>query len=214
MDRAGWVIGCRRHGGANRRRTPTPGHSLDAAALTQTAMRRSGPAAGAAVGPDPGVVAVSGPDNVGKSTQLRILARRLAPRAASAGALHEHDHRWAAINTAGMANWWFQAASPTDLADVLARSYLARHRALSTAVIGLVDRGVPMLEASLAATLSVREGLTDLDARGEALRLLEPYRDEPQACEAREIGIVLLSTPREPAFSTTAPPRQQAHHHR
>jgi polynucleotide 5'-kinase involved in rRNA processing len=43
------------------------------------------------------VIAISGPDNVGKSTQLRILARRLGSGAVLAGKLDNFDPRWKAI---------------------------------------------------------------------------------------------------------------------
>lgn len=138
------------------------------------------------------VVALSGPDNVGKSTQLRVLARRLYPHVRPAGALHEHDRRWAAIVASGMASWWFSNSSVGELADVLASSYVRRHAAAGNDGLRLIDRGIPMLEASLAATLSVRFDLDDIEALREALRLLRPFRDDLNACEAREIGIVLL----------------------
>jgi hypothetical protein len=137
-------------------------------------------------------VAVSGPDNVGKSTQLRILARRLYPEGRLVGPLHEYEGRWATITTNGMASWWFTTATTTELADVLAISYIARHIAMTAGGFWLIDRGIPMLEASLAATLSVRLDLDDGAGYDEALRLLRPYLDELRRCEARETGIVLL----------------------
>ncbi|QSB14182.1 hypothetical protein JQS43_22080 [Natronosporangium hydrolyticum] len=136
------------------------------------------------------VLALSGPDNVGKSTQLRILTRRCLPKAGSAGALHEYDPRWPAIVAGGMATWWFTASSIEELADVLAASYLNRHADIEhRPEPQLLDRGVPMLEACLAATISVREGLTEDDAYREALRLLHRYHSRLQAAERRETPI-------------------------
>jgi cytidylate kinase len=138
------------------------------------------------------LVAISGPDNVGKTTQIRILLRRLHPAGREAGALHEHDGRWVAIIGAGMAAWWFTGSSREELADVLATSYLRRHAALAGSGLSLVDRGIPMLEATLAATLATRFALSDDDALVETLRLLDRYRSNLDECERRETGVVLL----------------------
>jgi cytidylate kinase len=138
------------------------------------------------------VVSLSGPDNIGKTTQLRLLHRRLAPDGRLAGSLHEHDPRWAAIVTGGMATWWFTTSTAEELADVLASSYLHRHTTTAGDGLSLFDRGVPMLEAGLAATFSVRFQLDDAEAHRTALRLLRPFQQRLDACAAREIGIVLL----------------------
>lgn len=140
----------------------------------------------------PQIIAMSGPDNVGKSTQLRILSRRLYPEARLCGPLHDYDPRWPSPFGSGLSAWWFSTAAPADLADVLARSYLARHAAATPDGLWLLDRGVPMLVASLAATLSVRLNLDDNDGHEEALRLLRPYKQDLQICAKREIGVVLL----------------------
>ena len=86
---------------------------------------------GAGDSPGVSVIAVSGPDNVGKTTQLRILSRRLGRSAALAGSLDSYDLRWRAIRTGGMADWWFERARVEQVADVLACSYLERARAVS-----------------------------------------------------------------------------------
>jgi hypothetical protein len=91
------------------------------------------------------VLAVSGPDNVGKSTQLRILARRIGPCAALAGSLDAYDPRWRTITALGMADWWFDQASIEEVADVLACSYLERARQAPSSGLRLVDRGIPCL---------------------------------------------------------------------
>lgn len=137
-------------------------------------------------------VALSGPDNVGKSTQLRILGRRCWPDVAMGGALHEHDQRWREIRSAGMATWWFDTASLSDLASVLASSYLARHAALPADGLRLVDRGIPMLEAMVAATISAREGTDDDAAYTTAIELLSPFRVALDATERDETGVLLL----------------------
>jgi hypothetical protein len=54
-------------------------------------------------------VAVSGPDNVGKSTQIRLLARERG--VTESGPLHAHDPRWEDAQTRGLADWWFRRAA-------------------------------------------------------------------------------------------------------
>ncbi|MFJ1662432.1 nucleotidyltransferase domain-containing protein [Streptomyces anthocyanicus] len=139
-------------------------------------------------------LALSGADNTGKTKQLGILARRVGPAAASAGSLEAHDRRWEAIKTQGMGSWWFETGRLDEVADVLATSYLQRARQVAGEEAGLrlVDRGIPMLEASLAATAAVREGLSPAAAADRARTLLEPLAQDLKAAEAREYGIVLL----------------------
>lgn len=121
------------------------------------------------------VLAVSGPDNVGKSTQLRILARRIGPSAVLAGSLDAYDPRWRAIKLLGMADWWFGQGSVEEVADVLACSYLERTRQKPESELWLVDRGIPMLEASVAATVAVREELSAEAAADRARSILATY---------------------------------------
>lgn len=138
-------------------------------------------------------VAVSGADNTGKTKQLGILARRLGAGAAPAGPLDAHDARWAGIKEHGMGAWWWRDAPVEEVADVLASSYLARSgHPTGGSALRLVDRGLPMLEASLAATVSVRQ---DLDARrgaDRARQLLVPFAADLLAAEAGERGVLLL----------------------
>jgi hypothetical protein len=136
-------------------------------------------------------VAVSGPDNVGKTTQIRLLAR--VGGLAEAGALDAHDPRWAGAHALGLADWWFRRAALEEIVDVLACSYLARSATARPAGIAwLVDRGMPMLEASVVATVAVRECLNYRAAAQRAKELLADYRDDLQRAEAGEFGVLLL----------------------
>ncbi|MCW2880966.1 MAG: hypothetical protein JWQ95_5066 [Sphaerisporangium sp.] len=79
-------------------------------------------------------VGVSGPDNVGKTTQARLLARRY--RARNLGPLDDHDPRWQHARRQGLAAWWFEAAPLQEVVDVLACSYLARSTAAQSSPPG------------------------------------------------------------------------------
>ncbi|WP_328485964.1 nucleotidyltransferase domain-containing protein [Streptomyces zaomyceticus] len=75
----------------------------------------------------------------------------------------------------------------------MASSYFQRSRQPhGRAGLRLVDRGIPMLEASVAATLAVRENLIPEQAAERARGRLAAYADDLKAAEAREHGVVLL----------------------
>ncbi|MEU9339367.1 nucleotidyltransferase domain-containing protein [Streptomyces sp. NPDC048290] len=148
-------------------------------------------------------IALSGADNTGKTKQLGILARRIGSAAEATGPLDAHDARWAGIKKNGMGTWWFCAGTVQEVADVLAASYLQRSRHHRTATgVRLMDRGIPMLEASLAATVAVREDLTCDQAADRARELLQPYTQDLQTAEAGEHGVVFLHHD-DPATGTT-----------
>ncbi|MEU5798449.1 nucleotidyltransferase domain-containing protein [Streptomyces sp. NPDC047813] len=140
----------------------------------------------------PVTIAFSGPDNVGKTKQIGILARRMGPAARATGPLDSYDPRWHSIKAMGMGAWWFERGPIEEVADVLAGSYLERSRRLTDEPVRLMDRGIPMLDASLAATVAVRERLTPNEAADRGRELLEPYAGDLRAAEAAEHGIVLL----------------------
>ena len=155
------------------------------------------------------VVAVSGPDNVGKSTQIRLLARERG--VTEAGPLDEHDPRWEDARAGGLADWWFGRAAIEEVVDVLAGSYLARSaEAVTAGVVRLVDRGMPMLEASVVATAAVREFLDYEAAVQRATGLLAPYRDDIDRAGAAERGVLLLhaAEPEEGAARALARERE------
>ncbi|MFF5473162.1 nucleotidyltransferase domain-containing protein [Streptomyces achromogenes] len=142
--------------------------------------------------PLPVSVAFSGPDNTGKTKQIGILARRMGPAAASAGPLDHYDPRWSAIKAGGMARWWFETGPVEEVADVLATSYLERSRHPFSAPVRLLDRGIPMLEASVAATVAVREDLGAEQATDRARHLLSSYGTDLRVAEEGEHALVLL----------------------
>ncbi|MBT2470500.1 nucleotidyltransferase domain-containing protein [Streptomyces sp. ISL-66] len=142
--------------------------------------------------PLPVSVAFSGPDNTGKTKQIGILARRMGLAATSAGPLDHYDPRWATIKAEGMARWWFETGAVQEVADVLATSYLERSRRAFSAQVRLLDRGIPMLEASVAATVAVREDLGTAEAADRARLLLAPYEADLRAAEEGEYALVLL----------------------
>ncbi|MGX1851128.1 nucleotidyltransferase domain-containing protein [Streptomyces sp. NPDC055299] len=147
-------------------------------------------------------LALSGADNTGKTKQLGILARRIGTAAVASGPLDAHDARWEEIKKNGMSTWWFQTGPMQEVADVLAASYLQRaNRPGAGTGLRLMDRGLPMLEASVAATAAVREDLPPEQAADRARGLLEPYAQDLKAAEVGEHGIVLLHH-EDPAIGT------------
>ncbi|MFH8403304.1 nucleotidyltransferase domain-containing protein [Streptomyces sp. NPDC018019] len=139
----------------------------------------------------PRVIAVSGPAHVGKDTQLRLLARR-TPQLDVSGPAEEHAPQWPALIGTDRTGWWLRGASYQELADVLAASFLARARRPRARRLRCVPQGLPMLEATLAAVIAVRETCTTAFAAEAARSALAPYSSTLCAAEESEYGIVLL----------------------
>ncbi|MGW5936782.1 nucleotidyltransferase domain-containing protein [Streptomyces celluloflavus] len=137
-------------------------------------------------------IALSGPDNTGKTKQIGILARRMGAAACLGGPLDGYDARWERIKADGMSRWWFETGSVEEVADVLACSYLERSRHRPSAPVRFLDRGIPMLQASVAATATVREQLAPQAATERARAVLAPYAQDLGAAEAAELSVVLL----------------------
>ncbi|QSB03962.1 hypothetical protein [Natronoglycomyces albus] len=136
-------------------------------------------------------VALNGVDGVGKTTQARLMLRRAGPVLADAGRLDEYDARWGKL-APDLSRWWFETSSLGELAGLLADSYIARHDAsVRSPVPVVVDRGVPMLEASLAATIAVRTKSESDVALDHARELLNPWRDRLQQLWEREHSVLL-----------------------
>ncbi|MFG1709611.1 hypothetical protein ACFLIM_41165 [Nonomuraea sp. M3C6] len=138
------------------------------------------------------ILAISGPDNVGKTSQIRLLTRRI-PGSSDAGRLDDFDPRWQQAHAGGLAHWWFTDAPLEEVADVLACSYLerARHAHRREGLV-LMDRGHSMLEASVVATAAVRLGLDHEHAADHARRLLAPYDGDLGQAFADMAEIMLL----------------------
>ncbi|KAA6221147.1 nucleotidyltransferase domain-containing protein [Streptomyces albofaciens JCM 4342] len=139
----------------------------------------------------PRVIAVSGPAHVGKSTQLRLLARR-TPRLDVCHPAEEHAPQWPALLGTDRTGWWLRDVSYQELADVLAASFLTRARQPNAGGLRCVRQGLPMLEATLAAVAAVREARTTARAADVARAALAPYRAALCAAEESEYGVVLL----------------------
>lgn len=120
------------------------------------------------------VVGVSGPRTSGRAPRSAAepqggLAGRRAGRTPTTP--------WARAREAGLADWWFSAAQIAEKVDMLACSYLARSVAgPHDGAVRLVDRGIRMLEASVGATVAVRERQDHRSATERAGELLEPYQ--------------------------------------
>lgn len=132
-------------------------------------------------------VSLNGPDNTGKTTQLRRLAQARTS-CAPLGSIHEHDPQpWVAVSAHDYGRWWFETSTTRQLTTMLLTGHAHRARALPAGSIGLLDRGAAMLLAAAAATCSVKEEV-DLD---DALAKINAIARDQEA-PAPEIGVLLL----------------------
>jgi hypothetical protein len=108
----------------------------------------------------PAFVSLNGPDNVGKTTQLRLLAQRRSGFQ-PLGAIHEHDPGpWEQVAAGDYARWWFEMSTTAELTKMLLASHAKRAAAREAGRTGLLDRGLSMLLAVASATCVVKDGLT------------------------------------------------------
>lgn len=104
-------------------------------------------------------ISLNGPDNAGKTTQLRLLAQR-DPEFQMLGSVHEHDPGpWARVAGADYDRWWFESSTTVELTAMLISSHARRAAAREEHRVGLLDRGLPTLLAAAAATAMVKDGL-------------------------------------------------------
>jgi hypothetical protein len=130
-------------------------------------------------------LALSGPDNVGKTTQLRWLTR-LQPSWILAGSIDAYDERWQAIAGADFATWWFETSTTEEHTRLIFDSYDARaHHSTAPA---LWDRGYHMLVATCAATAQIKDGI----ATEEALARVEAFAQERVHSSGVTLEILLL----------------------
>lgn len=132
-------------------------------------------------------VSLNGPDNSGKSTQVRMLADSWHGFH-DLGPVHRHDPTtWARVSGPGYGTWWFTTSTTEELTRMLFSSHAARARARPPGKVGLLDRGWYMLLATTVATCAVKESLTVEAAWTRVLALVDT--DEPHP---PELSILLL----------------------
>jgi hypothetical protein len=134
---------------------------------------------------EPVSLSLNGVDNVGKSTQLRWLARGI-PGAHLVGTVDGWDSRWEGFAAGDFARWWFVDSSTAEHVGLLLGSHDSR-RAGSEAM-ALEDRGLPMLRATCAATAAIKDGVS----APEALQLVDRLAaDLPTAGPRQELHILM-----------------------
>jgi hypothetical protein len=108
----------------------------------------------------PDFVSLNGPDNVGKTTQLRRLDRHRSGFQ-PLGAIHDHDPEpWARVASDDYARWWFRTSTTVELTEMLLAGHAKRAAARAAGRTGLLDRGLPMLLAVASATCVIKDRVT------------------------------------------------------
>jgi hypothetical protein len=134
----------------------------------------------------PDFISLNGPDNVGKTTQLRRLARRWEGFQVL-GAVHEHDPGpWEKAAADDYASWWFERSTTVELTTMLVNGHAKRAGAREPGCTGLLDRGLPMLMAVAAATSVVKESLSAREALWTVREIAGPIPAPP------EVSVLLM----------------------
>lgn len=128
----------------------------------------------------PGFVSLNGPDNVGKTTQLRLLAQQHSGFQ-PLGAIHDHDPEpWERVAAGNYAAWWFETSTTVELTGMLLAGHAKRAAAREAGRTGLLDRGLPMLLAVAAATCAVKEELPVQQAMDTVAGIAAAYPSWPE----------------------------------
>ncbi|WP_028649997.1 hypothetical protein [Nocardiopsis sp. CNT312] len=135
-------------------------------------------------------VSLNGPDNSGKSTQARRLARSW-DGFCDLGPVHRHDPAsWSRVSGPEFGMWWFTTSTTEELTHLLFSGHEARAQALPSGRVGLLDRGWHMLLATAVATCAVKESLPIEAAWDRVLALLGTQEPHPA-----EVLVLLLPSP-------------------
>ena len=131
-------------------------------------------------------VSLNGPDNAGKTTQIRLLSEA-RPSLQVLGSAHEHaPHLWGAL-PADSSTWWFETSSTVELTRLLLESHQLRANARSSGCIAVLDRGRPMLVATAVATCVVKDDVSIDDARAAVSKIQRSVETPPS-----EFALLLL----------------------
>ncbi|RBM17301.1 hypothetical protein [Streptomyces sp. PT12] len=146
----------------------------------------------------PEYISLNGPDNVGKTTQLRRLAER-SPRFQALGSVHDHDPgTWQRVAGEGYARWWFETSTTTELTRMLISGHTKRAAAKAAERTGLLDRGRPMLLAVAAATCALKDDLSV----PAALERVTALAEEPSPDETSVLLLPSLDSDRSYAITS------------
>ncbi|MDP5309065.1 nucleotidyltransferase domain-containing protein [Paracoccus spongiarum] len=104
------------------------------------------------------IVSISGPDNVGKTTQIRWLCYRNS-ELSTLGGVQQHDPDWPIPEYNDSKDWWFTCSTDEHVAAIT-RAYRRRAVAANGAAFVVLDRGPRMFAAVCAATHVAKEGGT------------------------------------------------------
>lgn len=134
-------------------------------------------------------LSLNGPDNVGKTTQMRLLSEA-RPEIQMLGSAHEHaPHLWRVL-PAESAAWWFETSSTSELTRLLFESHRMRAEARRPGGVAVIDRGHAMLVATAAATCAVKENVSVGVARAAVANIQRSMATPPP-----EFALLLLISP-------------------
>lgn len=131
-------------------------------------------------------LSLNGPDNAGKTTQIRLLAEA-RPGIQVLGSAHEHAPDLWSVVPEDSATWWFETSTTAELTNLLLESHQLRTEARKPGGLAVIDRGHPMLLATSIATSVIKDDISIDEARDAVLDVVRSAA-EPAA----EFALLLL----------------------
>jgi len=131
-------------------------------------------------------LSLNGPDNAGKTTQIRLLSEA-RPSIQVLGSAHNHAPDLWRVVPADSAMWWFETSTTAELTKLLLNSHRLRTEARKPGSLAIIDRGHAMLVATSIATCVIKDDVSIDEARAAVLEISRSIA-EPAA----EFAVLLL----------------------
>jgi predicted nucleotidyltransferase len=135
-------------------------------------------------------VSISGPDNTGKTTQIRLLTRALGERCFSSGGIDLYSNAFPNLPPEEFSRWWFSSCPTSEFTRIIFEAVAARNAVVSShgCPVALLDRGLQMFEAVSIATAMIKDHC-GYETAAERVRAI---RNDVIKGDDEDLNIILL----------------------